>query len=322
MVTPSGKTVMDGVAVQFDDRFNNGVDIYDAVKMPNSSENLALLSSKRLLVFERRKVVHTNDTLYLQLTNTRIADYSMLVSCSDMDLSSSDAWLYDRFTRIMTPLNLNGDVYYSFQVQNEAGSRDPGRFVIVFKKSNRPTWQPQLIVHRTEEGVRLDWDGNKQIEVSGFEILHSLNGRDFEVVGTIWPQSGQTPTTSYSWVHKSMAEGDMYYYVRALLSEEGQRTVNSNVAQLEDITLPGLVEIHPNPVEGKQLYMQTKGLPAGRYKIQIIDGSGRNVHFVAINSSGVDAVWKLSLPQTLSGYYSALITSNEGKRKRIALFIK
>ena len=129
-------------------------------------------------------------------------------------------------------------------------------------------------------------------------------------------------SASYSWVHNIAAEGDLYYYVRAILSEEGQKSVNSNVAQLADISLPGLVEIHPNPVEGKQLLIQTKGLPAGRYKVQLMDGVGRNVHSATINSSGADGVWKLSLPQTLSGYYSAIITSFEGRRKRIAIFIK
>lgn len=93
--------------------------------------------------------------------------------------------------------------------------------------------------------AELKWSTASEKNTLRFDVMHSLNGKDFNKIGEVVAIKNSSTTTSYSFVHVSPGKGSNYYQLK-LVDEDG-RTSFSETRQLnfEKISFT----VSPNPVK-------------------------------------------------------------------------
>lgn len=123
----NGATLVDGVLTNYNDIYSNGVDVDDAVKMPNEGINLSILRGNVDLVVERRALI---DNSYLRIWNLPVGNYRFRIVARDLN-NMSAGFFRDETLRTKVILGLNDTTYYDFSI-SEVYKQD--RFNLQFKK--------------------------------------------------------------------------------------------------------------------------------------------------------------------------------------------
>ena len=126
----------DEVLLQCNAIYSDSVDRDDAMKFTNINENIGLVRSAKTLTAERRKPLHTNDTLFLKLTKTTQRKYQLKVLPENIHVDGLQAWLEDAYLSNSTSISLTGSSDYDFTIDSSATSIAPSRFRIVFKQAH------------------------------------------------------------------------------------------------------------------------------------------------------------------------------------------
>ncbi len=123
----------DGFIVHFDSKFSNTIDQLDALKPVNQDENLAVKNTDKLFSIESRNIPEFLDTIPLYFYQIRDKKYVF-----KFDISANvgrKAFLIDKYLNLEYPIENVGITSYSFEVDLlNNSSKDPNRFVIVFKE--------------------------------------------------------------------------------------------------------------------------------------------------------------------------------------------
>ena len=117
--------ITDGLLINYDNSYSNNVDDMDGIKIINSSENLAIRKGTRLLVVERRHTINSQDTIFLNVANTKVRKYRFEMNAEELDQPGVTAFLEDSYLHTSTPISLNGSTTIDFNVVNIAGSYAP-----------------------------------------------------------------------------------------------------------------------------------------------------------------------------------------------------
>lgn len=124
----------DGAVAFYYDNANAGVDLMDATKFNNNSDNLMLRRNGRSLTFEHRPTVAQNDTLFIGLANTTATTYRFAIEASDFAATAGlRAVLQDLYLNTETPVGLFGTTTVVFTVDGNAASTGNNRFRIVLR---------------------------------------------------------------------------------------------------------------------------------------------------------------------------------------------
>ena len=123
--------MIDGAVVAFNSRYSNSVDYNDALKMPNTNENLSINKNGTNLSLEARKNVLKGDTIFLSVTNLRRQDYQFAFAPDNFSRSGVNAKLVDKFLNTIQDLSNSDSTKILFSVTTEAGSYASDRFYIV-----------------------------------------------------------------------------------------------------------------------------------------------------------------------------------------------
>ena len=145
VVTNGSATFLDHVVLNFDDSYSNSFDGNDVRKFMNSTDNLALKIGTRNLILERRLPLQITDTIYLSLTNTRIASYQFEIDPSVLGNLLLNAFLIDKFLSTETPVSLTTVTNVPFSITSDAASRVADRFMIVFRQAAAGPFEPFLL---------------------------------------------------------------------------------------------------------------------------------------------------------------------------------
>lgn len=130
------KVLIDGNRVQCGESYSNLVDIQDARKLNNTGENISIRKGSLFLSVERRKPFQRRDTVFLRMNQVKVQQYEFEITAKDLRDDDLAAYLEDSYLQTSRPLNLNGTTLVAFSVENIAGSYNPDRFRIVFRKSS------------------------------------------------------------------------------------------------------------------------------------------------------------------------------------------
>ena len=127
-----GNTLLDGIMCFFGNTYSNGLDAYDAGKLTNLDENLALMVEN-----SQQSIATFNDptltTIYpLSLSNYRHQNYVIKTELVNYDGLSP--YLVDQFLGTTTALEHNGTYAFSLD-PNQTTSSAIDRFKIVFQNS-------------------------------------------------------------------------------------------------------------------------------------------------------------------------------------------
>ena len=96
----------------------------------------------------------------------------------------------------------------------------------------------------------------------------------------------------------------------------------SNISKIESVNLAGNIEINPNPAEGKIISLSTEGLASGRYRVQVFNTASQLMEEKFFTQGFGKSIWKMPVSSSLSGIYALLISSDNGKIKKLNVVIK
>src|SRR5690554_1013493 len=124
----NGGKVHDSFGMIFDDEFDNGLDIMDAVKPMNFNENFGINNNGTYLSVERRAMPQIGETFELFTTGYKHSNYTIKVVVDGLE--GSEIYLDDQYTGNSLRLE-EGETTYSFAVDaNEPMSIATDRFAV------------------------------------------------------------------------------------------------------------------------------------------------------------------------------------------------
>ena len=129
----SNPTLQEHVVMKFDNSFSNDLDQYDVRKFMNAEDNLAIKKGTKNLILDSRKNLTASDTIFLSLSNTRIAPYGFKIDPSALGNFSLKAFLKDKFLQTESLISLTDVTNVNFTTTADVASRATDRFMIVFK---------------------------------------------------------------------------------------------------------------------------------------------------------------------------------------------
>ncbi|MBX9889425.1 MAG: T9SS type A sorting domain-containing protein [Flavobacteriaceae bacterium] len=125
---------VDGCVVAFYSGGNNALDVNDARKLTNPSENLSVFSNNFSLSIEHRDNIVDDDSVKIRVTDANAGVQYKLKLFTENFTYQGIAFLQDTYTKTDTQILLDGSVFeYNFKVTADEASFG-NRFTIVFKK--------------------------------------------------------------------------------------------------------------------------------------------------------------------------------------------
>lgn len=137
LMLPSSDTLLlvDGTAAMYASYFSDGVDEYDAGKLPNFNENICLVRDGQKLAVEARKIpIMLNDTLFVNMWGMQKQDYILQIAPQNLSaMLASAAWLRDNYSNKEIPLHLSNKTIYRFTTDANVNSYQ-NRFSVIFNR--------------------------------------------------------------------------------------------------------------------------------------------------------------------------------------------
>ena len=316
--TADATELLDGASVIIDPASSNNIDNDDATKMVNTSENVSIRKGDSLIATERRKIFTANDTMFLNLTGVRAADYQWKVYLDDIELRNCAPFMVDKFTNTTTALSVSDTNAINFSIQNIAGSYAADRFMIVFKPSAvvPVTFVTVSAVRSNDKSVNIKWNIENEINIASYSIEYSTDGRIFTAAGT----KVATGINAYSYVHANAPVSNCYYRIKA--TDNDGRYFYSAIIKVIALTDAGGISVYPNPVENKQMNVVFNKKAAGSYSLRLINAEGQVLYSKKITVAGTNEAHILPLVNVAAGAYQLSVTDNNNTTATQSVIIR
>jgi hypothetical protein len=125
-------SLLDEAYTSYSSRFAAELDNFDAPKLENVEENLAISNFSDLLMVERRPIVTEDESIHLKLWNTTDRNYVFEFNPENLSSTGLQAYIVDKFLGTTTPVDMNRISQVYFSVTSNTASANPDRFRIVF----------------------------------------------------------------------------------------------------------------------------------------------------------------------------------------------
>ena len=154
-------------------------------------------------------------------------------------------------------------------------------------------------VKKNGNAVDLKWETASEINCAYFEIEHSKNGQQFEVIGQIDGAGTTSEIQSYAFSHENPIDGDNYYRLRQV-DFDGEYEYSPVRSITMTNTKPQKVTIYPNPSTGL-LYIE--GEKSEIVDVNLFNILGQNVTYLTETDNLNDRKITLSLTNLRCGIY-------------------
>ncbi len=283
-VNTDGSTLLaDGTLINFSDDYDNAIDGMDAHKLTNFGENVAIQSNNQSLVVERKKTVHTNDTLFYKIWGLRALPYRFELIADQMDKAGVDAYFEDNYLHTRTLLDLNGTTTIDFTVDNNIGSTASNRFQVVFEAAAGPlpVTLTSVKAYQKNENIIVEWSVENEAGIKNYEIEKSASGLSFTSAVIVTPHN--TPVSSYTWLDTKPVTGNNYYRIKS--TDLNGKIQYSKIAQVTVAERKPAITIYPNPAKNGVIHLQLVNQPEGVYVLRLINKPGQVLVSRKVNHS-------------------------------------
>jgi hypothetical protein len=302
--------LLDGAMAIFGD-FSRDLDWRDGAKFINTGENVGFRVKTLVASVERRPSPVAGDTLYVDFTNAVQKGYQWVVTTQFMDKTGRSGWLYDRFLKRSTPINLNGETVLDFTVTADPLSAAADRFKIVFQKVAAPTPVKFISItaaRNADRSINVKWKVENETNITGYTIERSADGRTFTGI-TSTPSANQA---SYGKDDLSPLVQDNFYRIKA--NGLGGEITYSDIVKVAPLPTKAYISVYPNPVEGKTAQLIFANQPAGLYQVQVVNNLGQVIFNGSVKVSGYNFVYPITLgAKTTQGNYDVKVVKDDGK---------
>ena len=315
---------LDHVLLNFDSNYSSEFDDKDVRKFMNANDNLAIKNGARNLIIERRNNLSIIDTLFLSLTNTKVATYRFEIDPSVLENLPLTAYLRDKFLQTETQVSLTDVTNINFNITTDAESKAADRFMIVFKTAIAPgQFTGNFISIAAEKNSdktnTLKWSYSDELNIAQFSIERSNNGTVFTGVGN--KNAGNLSNIGYYIFRDSLnVFGTNYYRVKAT-STIGLVQYSAVVKVVENDPKP-LFVVQPNPVVNKTLHINFEELQ-GDYNLRLIAKQGAIIFSKQINISSAKEIKNILLSDAVAaGIYELVLVDSTGMKLLQTISIK
>jgi hypothetical protein len=305
----NGDTALtDGVLNLYSNDFSDVIDIYDAVKLYNASENISIKSNNEHLSIERRNGLQPADTIFYEIKNVAVGQYQFEITPEFLESIPYTAYLEDLYLNSHSTLSLSNKNIVTFSIDNNPASYDVNRFRIIFKLQNLlPVTFTNIRAVKSEKNILVSWYVQNEINIHHYNIEKSVDGIHFAQVGTM--QSNHQ--SNYTWLDEHAASGFNYYRIRSV--ENSGEVILSSIAKVLIEAEKAMIIIYPNPVKiNKSVYFDMKNITSGFYQIDLYNMLGEKLETRNYNKDNTSQQldWKLSTNILPGKYY--FIVSDKG----------
>jgi hypothetical protein len=300
---------VDGVLARFNNTYSTQVGNEDAGKLMNVGENLSIMRNGSLLVIEGRPLVDINDTLFLQLANMKVGtNYQFVISASNFNAPSLEAYLVDRLTGTSSALDLSSSTTVAFTVTSATASTGD-RFMVVFRQSGvLPVNYASVKAYQQNNGIQVDWKVATESNIRNYEVEKSVDGRSFTKAGTVAAKANNNTAASYGWLDASPVSGVNYYRIKAV-----DNSGAAKYSQVVSVKIGGgksEISMYPNPVIGNSISLQFSNKERGTYVVQLFNNLGQQVYSKSITHQGGSSSQTLTLDNAVSkGVYQLQVSA-------------
>jgi hypothetical protein len=280
--------------------FSNNIDVNDASKLGNTSENLSLQRNAQNFAIESRNALLSSDTIFYSLGQLKLSNYRFEFSPFELQDPSLQAFLEDSYLNSRTPISLEDTTRVDFLVSADAGYYAPNRFRIVFRPlAPVPVTFLSITAEKQNSKALVSWKVENEVSINHYEIERSLDGRNFTIVGN----TTASQATSYSFMDNQPSKGINFYRIRSV-GQDGS-TKYSNVAKVNFEQQP-LLSIYPNPIpENRMTSLNFEGYTDGNYQLKVFNALGQVMMSKTIRHTGVSSNHQLSFGKRWSqGQYT------------------
>ena len=315
--------LLDGILAEFDNAYNSGVDLQDALKGSNIKENIGLRRESKNLTIERRPLPVTTDTLFLQLSRTSQRKYRLGIEPLNIDAALT-AYLDDQYTGVATEINTAAGSVVDFEINADVKSAAADRFKIVFTKAvvaPTPVTKIGLKANQQVKHIAVEWSVENEMNIRGYEVEKSADGISFEKINASKATGAGNANVVYKWLDENPFSGNNYYRIRST-NEDGKNDYTSTVLVKMEKIISG-IRIYPNPVTNNIIGAEFKNMEAGLYSARLINSQGQTIlnktinHAAGTNMENIQPDYKMP-----SGIYQLEITSPAKEVTMVKVIVK
>ena len=269
--------VSDGALLQFSANETNEINIFDAPKMANSTENIAIRVQMRDLSIEKRALPTIADTISIRLWNVTAGNkYALAIDASTFN-TTLQPYLYDKLTNSKQVITQNGVANLDFEVSSDVVSYQ-NRFFIVFEDATPlPVLFTQVTATQNGSSNTLVWQTSNELlmSIDSYIIEKSNDGKLFVPLSTT--KAIQSANSAhYSVVDELGANADAYYRIKT--NSPIGKTVYSKTLFVKKTNNIERILLYPTVVQQGNLYLKINNSNPGTYTLQVVSADGKLLH--------------------------------------------
>jgi hypothetical protein len=284
--TDNSTKLADGNLAEFDNIFNNAVDLQDAMKFSNVNENFSLLRNNASIAMERRQPITNNDTLFFNLLRTTQRNYRFEFQPVDFD-PSLIAFIEDSYLGTRTMVNLFDITTYDFSISKDVKSAAANRFRIVFSTvplEVLPVIFKTIKAYQQASGIAVEWSVENEIDITKYEVERSTDGVNFFKINSVPALTKNSNAKSYRFLDIDVSKGNIFYRIVSYNVNgkiEYSVIVNVNITN----SIRG-ISIYPNPASGGKFGISFNNMEKGIYQLKLINSLGQVIISHQLNYTG------------------------------------
>lgn len=302
----SQPVLVDGVLTLFHESYSDKTDDFDAVKLHNSDENIAISVNDRVLAIERRNIAREYDTLFYHLVKMKPRTYQLQLIGDHLGHNGMEAFLKDNYLHTATLIPSTGATDITFSINADSASKAKDRFIVIFKPAANPV--PVFFVSvnawKYHNDIIIEWEIENEDNILQYEAERSTDGLYFSTIAVLPGQNHSKMT--YNITDQNPVDGSLFYRIKSL-GKDG-KIIYSKVVKVhsEDVN-PG-INIYPNPVEHNMIRLYFSNMDKGKYSMKLFNSSGQLIlsdgmyckdkndhHFIPLNKETPSGIYHLEI---------------------------
>jgi hypothetical protein len=317
-VNDDGSTYVSDAALSlFGNDFNNEVDINDAAKLSNFTENFGLARDGKVLSIERRKMIHEIDTIFYNISKMQRKNYQFQFIFDHLAApASTAAFLEDLYLNKKTPVSLQDttNINFSIAINEEAVAN---RFRLVFRRS---VVYNSIKATELKADIAVDWTVGDEWDVQQYSIERSTDNKTFTEAGTVSATGNNNLSAAYRWIDVAPQPGVYYYRIKSISSKGA--VSYSDIVKIKILNSRTDLYVFPNPVQDNIIQLQLNDKVAGQYNARLFNSAGLQLINNKIIHAGATATFQLKPTIVLpAGTYSLEVVSPDKKTALIKVVV-
>ena len=315
----------DGFRMDFNSNYDNAIDNLDFRKVNNAVENLAIRNNNYNVIVERRKILSSTDTIFLSLSNTRVASYRFEIDPSVLGNLPLNAFLLDKFLQTETQVSLTAVTNIPFSITNDAASRVADRFMIIFRPviiaAPLPFSFTEIVAKKNAANTNsINWRVINENNVVEYVVERSANAVSFRTIGSKNALVNNGNNASYNFMDGTPLEKGNFYRIKA--SMQNGTALYSDIVKVAGNNLTPAITIQLNPVQNKILNLSCENLQ-GTYTMNLVSKNGSIVFNKLIAVSSAFEIKNIALDGTIAaGIYELILIDSKNNKIVETLYIQ